>query len=736
MEALKLMVRWIFARLYRIEVHGLEHYRGLEGPALIVANHASFLDGILLTLFLPGRLTFAVNTHVAKRWWSRIGLAFVEFFTLDPLNPLNIKALIKLLRETPSARVVIFPEGRITVTGALMKVYQGPGLVAERAHVPVVPVRIEGAQFTPFSRLRGRVRLRWFPRITLTVLPPRRIDVAREVKGRIRRNRAGMVLQDVMTEMMFSTSGYRRRLLDVLVEARTLYGGDHRIAEDVNRQPVTYDQLLLRIFVLGGALARETAPGERVGVLLPTSIGAVVTFFALHAHGRVPAILNFSSGAHAMASAADTARLKRIYTSRRFIEAGKLQSAVQRLSQRCEIVYLEDLRARIGMTDKLRGWLAMRFPRSAYRRRAPSVGCDDAAVILFTSGTEGVPKGVVLSHANLLANRAQVAARIDFTGQDVILNAMPLFHAFGLTAGALIPLLSGVRVFFYPSPLHYRIIPELAYELNATILFGTNTFLAGYARYAHPYDFYSLRHVFAGAERLQEETRRVWMEKFGVRILEGYGTTETSPVISINTPMDHRAGSVGRALPGIECRLQPVEGIGEGGRLLVHGPNIMRGYLLNGGEALSPPRSESGDGWYDTGDIVHIDDEGFLWIRGRAKRFAKVGGEMVALNGVEMLAEQAWPGAAHAAVTLPDPQKGERVVLLTEQRDATRQALAAFAKRRGIAELAIPRTVLFIKPLPLLGSGKIDYRAAQEIAQRHAAATAEESMDAAGAAED
>lgn len=731
MKALKTIVRWIVARLYRIEVHGLEHYRSIDGPALIVANHASFLDGILLTLFLPDRLTFAVNTHVAKRWWSRIGLAFVEFFTLDPLNPLNIKSLIQLLRKMPRARVVIFPEGRITVTGALMKVYQGPGLVAERARVPVVPVRIEGAQFTPFSRLRGRVRLRWFPKITLTILPPRRIDVGGEVKGRGRRDRAGTVLQDVMTDMMFATSGYRRRLLDVLLEARSLYGGDHRIAEDVNREPVTYNQLLLRAFVLGGVLARQTAPGERVGVLLPTSIGAVVTFFALHTRGRIPAMLNFSSGAQAMASAVETARIKRVYTARRFIEAGNLQATVQRLGEHCEVVYLEDLRERIGAVDKLQGWLAMRSPAAAYRRRAPSVGCDDPAVILFTSGTEGAPKGVVLTHANLLANRAQIAARVDFTGQDVILNAMPLFHAFGLTAGALIPLLSGVRVFFYPSPLHYRIIPELSYELNATILFGTNTFLAGYARYAHPYDFYSLRHVFAGAERLQEETRRVWMEKFGVRILEGYGTTETAPVISINTPMDHRAGSVGRALPAIECALLPAEGISDGGRLLVRGPNVMKGYLMAGEGEIVPPCSELGDGWYDTGDIVEIDAEGFLRIRGRAKRFAKVGGEMVALNGVEMLAEQLWPGVAHAAITLPDAQKGERVVLLTEQRDASRRALAAFAKRQGAAELMIPRAVLMVKPLPLLGSGKVDYRAAREIAAQHAGLAPEQEAAAA-----
>ncbi len=292
-------------------------------------------------------------------------------------------------------------------------------------------------------------------------------------------------------------------------------------------------------------------------------------------------------------------------------------------------------------------------------------------MILFTSGSEGTPKGVVLSHRNILANCAQAAARIDFGRRDKLFNVLPVFHSFGLTAGTILPLVSGVPIYLYPSPLHYRTVPELIYGVNATIVFGTDTFLAGYARSAHPYDFRSLRYIVAGAEPVRESTRRTYMEKFGLRILEGYGVTETAPVLALNTPMFNQFGTVGRLMPGMEPRLEPVPGVDEGGRLFVRGPNVMLGYLKadNPGVIEPPP-----EGWHDTGDIVTIDAQGFVTIKGRAKRFAKIGGEMISLAAVEMLAAQLWPDAMSAVATAPDPRKGERLVLVTQQkrRDAQR----------------------------------------------------------------
>ncbi len=708
MNLIKASIRWLLAGLYKVEVSGLEHFYEAGERVLVVANHTSFLDAPLLWAFLPGELTFAINTHIAKRAWVRPFLLLARVFPMDPTNPLSSKALIRYLEGNRKA--VIFPEGRITVTGALMKIYDGPGLVADKAGARVLPVRIDGAQYTPLSRLRGRVRLRWFPKIRLNVLPSRSISPPLQIEGRERRKHAGRLLADLMTEMIFATSDYQRTLFSALLDARHVHGGRHKVIEDIERRPLTYNQLLARSLMLGEALGQLSAPGEIVGILLPSMASTVTVLIGLVAYQRVPALLNYTIGAHGMATACETAQIKIVLTARRFIAMAQLEEAATRLSQRVKLLYLEDLAQSISGGTKLKWTLLTPFAGLWYRGQGGRASPDEPAVVLFTSGSEGTPKGVVLSHANLLANRAQLAARIDFGAQDIILNALPLFHSFGLTAGTLLPLFSGMRTFFYPSPLHYRIVPEVVYEINATILFGTNTFLAGYARYAHPYDFYSVRYVFAGAEKLQEETRRLWARKFGLRLLEGYGATETSPALATNTPMEHREGTVGRLLPGIAYHLEPVPGVEPGGRLYVQGPNIMRGYLLHDrpGE-LVPVRNALGAGWYDTGDIVSIDEEGYISIRGRAKRFAKIGGEMVSLAAVEELAAACWPKAHHAAVAIADAKKGEQVVLVTDQVAAERADLVAYAKRDGIGEISVPKIILTRKALPLLGMGKVDY---------------------------
>ncbi len=312
----------------------------------------------------------------------------------------------------------------------------------------------------------------------------------------------------------------------------------------------------------------------------------------------------------------------------------------------------------------------------------------------------------MLSHRNILANAAQASARIDFGRADKVFNVLPIFHCFGLTVGFVLPLVSGVPIYLYPSPLHYRIVPELVYASNATILFGTDTFLSGYARTANAYDFRSIRYVVAGAEPVKEATRAVWSEKFGIRLLEGYGVTETAPVLALNTPMFNKFGTVGRLMPGVEARLDPVPGVDGGGRLFVRGPNVMLGYL----KADKPGvLEEPEEGWHDTGDIVAMDAQGFVTIKGRAKRFAKVAGEMVSLAAIEALAAELWPKAMSAVATEIDPRKGERIVLVTQQKDATRADFQAFAKSKGAADLMIPAEVVIVEAIPLLGSGKLDF---------------------------
>ena len=710
---IKSLVRGALKLAYGVEVVGAENMPAPGTRAVVVVNHVSFLDGLLLAAFLPGTPTFAVHTRIAKAWWIRPFLRLFDAFPVDPTNPMSAKAMVKAVRE--GRTLVIFPEGRITVTGALMKIFDGPGMVADKADAPIVPVRIDGAQFTPFSRLRGKVRLRWFPRIRLTVLPPRRVAIDGG-SARERRAIVGRRLYDQMSEMIFATSDIDRTLFAALLGAADVHGRAAPIVEDVKREPLSYGRLIAGSLALGRALEPHAGRGEAIGLLLPNVNGVAVSFFALQATGRVPAMLNYTAGLANLQAACTAADIRTIVTARAFVEAAKLGEIVAALGSERRIVYLEDVGAGIGRFAKLRALLASYFAERGHAR----LRIDPAApaVILFTSGSEGVPKGVALSHRNLLANLAQLGACIDFNPSDIVLNALPVFHSFGLTGGTLLPILNGIKTVLYPSPLHYRIVPALAYDANATVLFGTDTFLAGYARMANPYDFYALRYIFAGAEKVRDSTRATFAERFGLRIMEGYGATEAGPVIAVNTPMHFRAGSVGRLLPAIEAELTPVPGIdGEGGtvgRLAIRGPNVMAGYYkVDAPGVLQPPA----DGWHDSGDIVGIDAEGFVTIRGRAKRFAKIGGEMISLPAVEGYAASAWPGCDHAVVTRPDARKGEQLVLFTTNRAAKGADLLAWAKANGIAEIAVPRDIRAVEALPVLGTGKLDYVRMEAIAK-------------------
>ena len=708
-EMMRAALRWYFETLHGVEISGLEHYKTAGPRRVVVINHLSFLDGCFVACYLPGSVTFAVNTQMTQKWWARMFLAFVRIFPVDPGNPYTIKAMIKTVRDgTPLA---IFPEGRLTKTGGLMKIYEGAGAVADRADAKIVPIRIDGLQFTHLSRMKGKQRLRWFPKLTMTILPAVSLNVDPALRGRQRRQVVGTALQDLMVGTAFATQNTDRSLFHALLDAKTRYGAKLPIAEDIDRNPLSYTRLVLGAIVLGRKLARFTSLGETVGVLLPNSNGALVTFLALQAQERVPAMLNFSAGADGMISACLAAQVKTVLCSRKFVERGKLDKVIEKLAEAVKIVWMEDIRASIGSFDKLSGLVLSKFASSLPGAHTDP---DSPCVVLFTSGSEGTPKGVVLSHRNILANCAQLASVIDFSPADRVLNAMPMFHSFGLTGGTILPLLYGVRTFYYPSPLHFKIVPELIYDTDATIVFGTDTFLNGWARFAHPYDFYAVRYAFAGAEKVRDETRRLFSERFGVRVLEGYGATETAPALAINTAMHNRSGSVGRLLPGVEARLEPVPGVEIGGRLHVHGPNVMLGYLRVAAPGVLEPAE---GGWYDTGDIVRIDEQGFVHILGRAKRFAKIAGEMVSMTAAEMLAAQLWPDFAHAVVALPDPRKGEQLMLLTTHKGAEVPALLAFARERGTPELMVPRLITVVDAIPVLGTGKTDYPSVQRLAE-------------------
>jgi len=504
-------------------------------------------------------------------------------------------------------------------------------------------------------------------------------------------------------------------IFDGLIAARERFG-DKEILEDLDRKPLTYTGLIRAAFVLGRKIAAMTQPGERVGILLPSSAGVVVTYYGLHAHGRVPVMLNFTSGQNNIKAAIRAAGVKKILCAKRFVNQAKLEDLLEDLATVAEIVWLDDVRKTIGLPDKLYGLMAGLMPKQFRVKTDPS----SPGVILFTSGSFGAPKGVVLSQWNLVANCRQVAQHIELKPEWVMFNPLPTFHCFGLTGGVLLPILHGMKAFQYPSPLHAKQIVELLPDVKASILFATDTFLNQYARVAAPDDFATLQFVVAGAEKVRPETHHLFNTRFhGLKLLEGYGATEAAPVVAVNHPDRNRPGTVGQMMPGMEWRIDPVDGIPDGGRLFLRGPNVMQGYLsADDPESIEPLAG----GWHDTGDIVDIDKDGYVSILGRIKRFAKIGGEMVSLTAVEGLASAVWPDARHAVVSIPDSRKGEKLVLVTDRRDADVARLAEWARSHGAPELAVPKKIMSVAEVPVLGTGKTDYVRIQQMAELEKAA--------------
>lgn len=713
MPIIKLLLRLLFTLLFRVEVRG--NWQAMqEQRLLIVANHESFLDGMLLALFMPGNPVFVVHTWVAEHWLFKPLLCLIDHLAVDPTAPMGMKQVIRLIER--GRPVVIFPEGRLTVTGSLMKIYNGPAFIAAKTGATVLPVHLDGPARTYFSRMGGHYPRRWLPKMRITIMPSQKIAMPEACSGHERRAKAGEALRRIMQHMLFATRP-QGTLYESLLGAISLYGRRYGLIEDMRQVEHSYGDLLKMTLGLGRMTTRLAAPGERIGLLLPNLTATLALMIGSGAFARVPAMLNYTAGRQGITSACRVAGIRTLISSRAFIETARLGEVVAALPETLKIVYLEDLRAQMSWQDKLWVLAALCLPRALL----PAQNSHNEAVTLFTSGSEGVPKGVVLTHRQLLANLAQIQAVIDFSVDDKFMNALPIFHAFGLTAGTLLPVVTGTKLFLYPSPLHYKVIPEVVYDRNCSVLFGTSTFLGNYAKHAHPYDFFRMRYVIAGAEKLAQPVRELWFEKFGIRILEGYGATETAPVLAVNTPMAYRTGTVGQFLPGIEWKLEPVPGIELGGILHVKGPNLMAGYLRDTQPGvLEPTASELGTGWYNTGDIVTVDEQGFVRIAGRLKRFAKIAGEMISLEVVEKLATQAAPEQQHAASSRPDESKGEALVLFTTDPTLNGERLGQLAREQGLPALAIPRDIRLVSALPLLGTGKTDYVSLKAMAAQSA----------------
>lgn len=567
---------------------------------------------------------------------------------------------------------------------------------------------LRGTNFSMWSaHSKSKAPRHLFPRITLAQSGFLDLEDVNPAQNGATAPRDEDQVHDLLALARFCSNNFDRGLFLAFRDACDLYSKAGPVLEDALGGKLTYKRALIGARALGAKFEKMSEPGEALGILLPNANAVILTFLALQSAGRVAAMLNYTAGPAAILSALSTARIRTVLASRAFVDKAGLEQTVTAIEDAgVKIVWLEELRKTVSLPEKISAFIN-------WRRPLRQVQAGDPAVILFTSGSEGTPKGVVLSHTNIHTNAAQAEARIDISVEDKLFNVLPVFHSFGLTGGAILPLLYGVRLFLYPSPLHYRIIPAVAREVRPSIMFGTDTFLAGYARTAKDTDFQSLRLIVAGAEAVREETRRVYRERFNAAIIEGFGMTETAPVAAVNSGSHNKDGTVGRLLPAMSLRLEPVEGINDAGRLFVSGPNVMLGYMLAAEPGVLRPLA---DGWHDSGDIVAVDEDGYIAIRGRAKRFAKIAGEMISLGAIELMVQKLWPEAYHAAVAVEDRRKGERVVLVTTKMPALREELREYSRRFGATDLMVPGEIVNVPEIPVLGSGKTDYVTAQKIA--------------------
>ena len=680
--------------------------RNMPRKGVYVANHVSFLDPVLLFAFLPGDPVFALNGHLYRNRLIRFLMRTADVMPFNPIEPGDIKELIA---KVDGGRLcVIFAEGRVTESGGLMKIYEAPGLVADKSGAPLIPVWIEGPQYGYFSKTKGKLPHRPLPKVRVIVGRPRSFKLKDELRRQRDHisNEVYMILREMSFEVRYNPdiSLFAQLMKTAKIHAKKGLFRRPKFVEDIQRKPQSYRDIVIKSFVLGKYLKRRTEPEEHVGLFLPNSVAALCSFFGLTAYDRIPVMLNFSVGAQNMVSMCKTAQVRIVVTSLAFVKTAKMEDAVKMMEEAgVKIIYLEKAAKEIGLWDKINAYLRYKIKRVPIKK-----GGNRKAVILFTSGSEGTPKAVVLSHANIISNIKQMSAIETINVTDTVFNALPLFHSFGLVVGTLFPLFEGSKLFLYPSPLHYRVVAEIVYEIGASIMFGTDTFFRGYGRIAHPFDFHNIRFMFGGAEAVKPDTRNIWMERLGIRVLEAYGATECSPVVSANNRIFNRFGSIGKLLPAIEYKIEPVPGIEKGGELVVRGPNIMMGYILPDNPGVLVPLE---GGWYHTGDVVEIDEIGFVYIRDRIKRFAKIGGEMVSLNAVHEMVCKAYETDGefqYGVVAIPHESKGEQIVLATNNRNVSQDGLHAYIRANAMSELFLPRIILYMEKLPVFATGKAD----------------------------
>lgn len=725
-DSLLRLLLWIAAHtLYRLDLKGNENIPA-RGAALLTPNHASWIDAILLMAATDRPIRFLMFKGVYDHPLIK---PFAKVLKIIPIaSDQGPREMIHSLREASEALrngevVCIFPEGEITRIGQMLPFRRGFERIVKGIDAPIVPVNIDGIWGSIFSFSGGHFlwkRPRTIPypvRITFGApLPP--TATAHEVR---------QAVQELGVDAFFRRRGYLRPLTRSFLQAARRHPRRFAMA-DGRTLRVTFGESLTKTLFLARRLRRLWRDQKMVGIALPPSIpGALVNWAALLV-GKIPINLNYTSSNESIASCAKQCDLKTVVSSRQFLEKVPIQLPG-------EIIYVEDLALNPSLGEKVAALLAAKLLPARLLEfslgvsRPPSL--DDTATIIFSSGSTGEPKGVVLSHFNLGSNVQQLEQVFHLRDSDSILGILPFFHSFGFTGTLCLPPLAGIGVVFHPSPLDAQVIGQLVSKHAVTMLLSTPTFLNSYTRRCPPEAFGSLRIVMAGAEKLPERIAQSFEDHFGIRPLEGYGCTECSPVVAVNT-YDFRAayfrqigakrGTIGHPLPGIGVRIiDPESGeslpVDTPGLLLVRGPNIMVGYLNNPEKTAEVLK----DGWYNTGDIATVDEDGFLRITDRLSRFSKIGGEMVPHIKVEEKLHELLQadGQVLAITAIADEKKGERLIVIhTLKEDVLKECLEKLSKA-DLPALWKPRPdqFLYVEKLPYLGTGKLDLRKLREMAQ-------------------
>jgi acyl-[acyl-carrier-protein]-phospholipid O-acyltransferase/long-chain-fatty-acid--[acyl-carrier-protein] ligase len=710
---------WVLTHtVYRIRIVGEENVP-FRGPALLVCNHLSHVDGLLVGSCVQRFIRFLVY----RPYYEHRALhGLLKLMKAIPIEA-GRGALASLERakdELSNGHVVcIFAEGSISRTGNMLPFKRGFERIVEGLDVPIVPVCLNRVWGSIFSFERGRFFWKWPLRIPYPVTvafgrPMPSTTTAREVRLALQ-----IVASDLAIERRPADGSLGRRFVRTAKRRWSSFS-----MADGTTDPMTFGRVLVAALLLSRWVRRRFPNEAKIGLLLPASVGGALANLAVSIAGKVPVNLNFTAGPESMGIAIDRCGIETILSSRRFLSKARLEPLAG-------MVFLEDVMREFGRGQKLR-MLAMArlLPAWAINRLYVDRADGDAlATVIFSSGSTGIPKGVMLAHRNILANVDAIAQLFDLTASDVMVGVLPFFHSFGYTGTIWLPAAGGLGVVYHANPMDAKTIGELAAAHRATVIISTPTFCSSYIRKCEPDQFRHLRYAIVGAERLRQSIATAFKDKFGVDLLEGYGCTEMAPVVAVNVPdvadgreRQHgtRVGTVGHPLPGVAAKIVDPE-TGEGplfdreGLLLVKGPNRMLGYL-------GDPENTAGairDGWYVTGDIAMIDEAGFVRITDRLSRFSKIAGEMVPHVKVEEQIQSLLRDDEAAVVTaVPDLAKGERLVAFFTDADMTSQHLWEGLCQTGLPRLWLPKRedLHFAESIPTLGTGKVDVRRVRQLA--------------------